>query len=224
MNYIDIIFIALIFLFTFIGYKRGLIYSVLSFARAFVGVPLSVFVSNSYSGVIYDEYVREYAVNSISNQLDSSLNLESTVKSISEFIDSLPQFLTKSADLAFLNDITVQNAAEQTVDNIIEPLALALIKFSLFVITLVIFYALTGIIIKLVRNLTSKRKKGIVSGANHFLGAVFGLFKSFVSVCLLSAVISLILSFTSADSGSFFKELSESSIAEFVNQFNLYNF
>ncbi len=223
MNYIDVIFIVIICLMVYLGYRNGLLYSVLSFIRIFIGAPLATYVSNAYADTIYQRYFREYAINNISSQIDSTVNLDATINSVNEFIDSLPKFLTDSIDLSFIDSLTTYNAAEKTVDSIVEPIAIALIKSLLFVLTLVIFYVVAGVIIRFIKRSSRRHKKGIMSRANHILGGGFGILHSLLTIFLIVAVISFVLSVASADSNSFLRALSESWVVNFVKDINPYN-
>ncbi len=224
MNYIDVIFIAIICLMAYLGYRNGLLYSALSFLRIFIGAPIATYVSNSYADTIYQRYFREYAINNISSQIDSTVNLDATINSVNEFIESLPKFLTDSIDLSFLDSLTTYNAVEKTVDSIVEPIAVALIKSLLFVLTLVIFYVVAGVIIRFIKRSSRRHRKGIIGRVNHILGGGFGVLHSMLTICLIVAVISFVLSVVSADSNSFLRALSESWVVNLVKDINPYNF
>ncbi len=224
MNYIDLILLIIIIIFAFLGYRKGLLFSLVYFVRAFVGIPFAFYISNRFSETLYQNYFRDYAISSISDKIDTSFNIDTTIESIKSFIETLPDFITDSLDLSFLNQVSSENAAQITVDNVIEPFAIFLTKILLFIITLLLFYLITGIIIRLIRGLRNRPKKGFIRTTNHFLGAIFGILRSLLFIYIISSIATALINYFGENSNSFIGTLSDSLILQFVTKINFLGF
>ncbi len=197
--------------------------SLVSFVRFAVGVPLSFFVSNTYSTVIYNEYVKNLAVEKITSQIDNSANIDAFVETFRKTIDEFPLDLGNMADFSFLDNASSASLANGVVDNILEPIVLILIEIVLFVLTLWIFYVITWIIIKIIRGLTYGKNVPFRK-TNKFLGAVFGVLKAVIAVFAFAAIFDFIKDITTGADGEFLanlvSQINSSAILEFVNKFN----
>lgn len=198
-------------------------FSLISFVRFAVGVPLSFFISNTYSPVIYNQYVKEFAIEKITSQIDSSANIDAFVETFRKTLDEFPFGLGNMADFSFLDNASSSSLANGVVDNILEPIALILIEIVLFVLTLWAFYVITWIIIKIIRSLTYG-KKFPFRKTNKFLGAVFGVLKAVIAVFAFAAIFDFVKDITVGADGEFIAKLvsqiNSSVILEFVNKFN----
>lgn len=223
MNYIDLFFILMIFLTVFSGYARGFVFSLISFVRFIIGVPLSFAVSNNYAGVVYDNYVKNYVVEKVGNQIEKVADLDMFVSKFKETINELPFGIANSADFSFLDSSSSTTLANGIVDNILEPVAVALVKVLLFVLTLWIFYVITWIIIKVIQMICSG-KNVFLRKTNKFLGAVFGVLKALVAVFALAAILDFAKQLGTGSENEFviklISQLNSSAILEFVNKFN----
>lgn len=132
---------------------------------------------------------------------------------------SLPFGLSGAVDLSFLNGLSNESAANAVLQNIVEPVALVIIKIILFVITLVLFFILVRLISKAIQNIMSK-KHAPLKRTNKFLGAVFGVLKGVVSLAVLSAVLVFLRDFLFASSQSFSSQVDSSAVVEFINKIN----
>lgn len=73
-----------------------------------------------------------------------------------EAVEEIPFGLSGAVDLSFLDGISNESAANAVLQNIVEPVALVIIKIALFVITLVIFNLLVMIITKIINSIMNK--------------------------------------------------------------------
>lgn len=220
MNYIDIFFIVLIILMILAGYARGFLQSLMSFARFLVGVPLSFYVSDKYYSVIYNNYVKDYALGKIISGIESSANIDEYALSIKDSVSNLPFNLGETVDLSFLNNASSSSFASGLLDNVVQPIAIIIIKFLLFALTLVLFYVITLIVASAIKGLL-KAVKLPFKKADRFLGAILGTAKAVIAVLAFSAIFSFILEIGIADAnGQFVSQLSSSAVLEFVNKYN----
>lgn len=135
----------------------------------------------------YDKYVSAAALEKISQGLADSANIDSFVSSVREAVEEIPFGLSGAVDLSFLDGISNESAANAVLQNIVEPVALVIIKIALFVITLVIFNLLVMIITKIINSIMNKKHMPL-KRTNKYLGAAFGILKGVASLAVLSAV------------------------------------
>lgn len=220
MNYIDIFFVVLVVLTVWAGYARGLFVSLISLLRFAVGVPLAFALSSKYNGCVYNEFVREFALNKITEKLSSSADIDAFAESVREAAAELPFGLENVLDLSFLDNVSNSSAVDLIMQNIVEPAALVIIKIFMFVLTIAVFYVITGIIIALIKKL--ERKEHVpFKKTNKFLGAVFGLAKSVIAVMAIAAIFNFVLDvYGNTSDSAFIIQLSSSSVLDIINKYN----
>ena len=215
MNFIDLSIIILILLIVWEGYARGFIVSLLSLVRFAVGIPVSFFIADKYSLALYNSHFRE----NISSRIFA--DIEST--GISEYIASVktgvPEFISGTVDLSFLDNANTAAVADGVMKNIVDPVAETITKVALFVVSIVVFYLITGIILHIVKKM-SNSSKAPFKNTNKFLGAVLGLLKALVIVFAVATVGGFITDSFSSGDNIFLKQLESSAVIEFVNKFN----
>lgn len=122
-------------------------------------------------------------------------------------------------DLSFLNGISNDAAASAVLQNIVEPVALAIIKIVIFVVTLVLFSVAVWLVSKLIRRLMNS-KHAPLKHTNKFLGAVFGALKGILTLAALCAVIAFLRDFLFSSSEAFVSQADSSVVVEFINKIN----
>lgn len=219
INFIDIALIVVFAACIAAGYARGFILSLISFAKLIISFPLAFFVADNYSLSFYDKYVSAAALEKISQDLADSANIDSFVSSVREAVEEIPFGLSGAVDLSFLDGISNESAANAVLQNIVEPVALVIIKIALFVITLVIFNLLVMIITKIINSIMNKKHMPL-KRTNKYLGAAFGILKGVASLAVLSAVFSFLSDFVFTNSQSFVSQVDSSVVMEFINKIN----
>lgn len=219
INFIDIALIVVFAACIAAGYARGFVLSLISFARLIVSFPLAFYVADTYSGTFYDKYVSSAALEKISQGLADSANIDSFVSSVRDAVGEIPFGLSGTVDLSFLDGLTNQTAANAVLQNIVEPVAIVIIKIALFVITLVLFNILVLIISKIIKSIMNKEHAPF-KHTNKFLGAVFGVLKGVAVLAVLSAVFSFLSDFVFTTSGEFVSQVDSSAVIEFINKIN----
>ncbi|MDD6728018.1 MAG: hypothetical protein PUE08_02215 [Eubacteriales bacterium] len=226
MNYVDLFLAVLVAVIVYLGFRKGLFISLLGLARVVAGVPLSLYVGEAYNQQIYDKFIREYLLNRITQSISESSQLSDISTSLKNLADSFSFLFSGKTDLTLINTLTPENAAVYITDNIVQPVATEIVKLVLIVLTFLIFYAITGIIISIAKkNRNKKREKNKekkhhpVFTANSFLGGVFSLLKALVFILLLGAVSDFVIEIAPQEN-EFIKQLEGSAILDFVNNFN----
>ena len=220
MNYIDIFFIVLVLTMLAAGYARGLLLSVLTLVRAIVVFPLAFFVSGYFNEQIYTNFVHDIALNKIDEAFSSSLNIDEFVNNTRETVASLPFGLSNSVDLSFLDGATSENLAQKMLDNVVEPVALVVIKVLLFIVTALVFFIITGLILYFIKKAQDKKDGSPLKQTNKLLGALFGLFKAFIVSAVICAVFSFMSTSLLSDENSFKQVIDSSFAVEYINKIN----
>lgn len=220
MNYIDIFFLVLFVLMIISAYQRGFLKSLISFVRFAVVMPISFYVSDKYCLPIYTNYVKDTAFQKITEGIQNSADIDVYVSSIKDSVSDLPFNLGEIVDLSFLDSASTSSFANGILNNIVEPIAIIIIKFLLFVLTLVAFYVITWIIVKAIDGII-KSKRFPFRKADKFLGAVLGVAKAIIAVIAISAIFAFIVEINAGNTESqFISQLNSSLILEFVNKYN----
>ena len=216
MNLVDLSLIVLIALTVFVGIKRGLLISLLSALRFIVSIPLSFFVGNNYNEIIYKNYIRQYVLKYVDDKLSQSNEINDFVQ---KSITSTFSFLFKDKSLIkSINLVNTNTASVYITDNILCPIVQEIIKILLILLTFILFYVITGIILSLAKKIREKKKLPLHK-TNSFFGGVFGLVKSGAYVLVLSSISKFILDIITVQN-NFVTQLKGSVIIDFINKFN----
>ena len=214
MNLVDLSLIVLIALTVFVGIKRGLLISLLSALRFIVSIPLSFFVGNNYNEIIYKNYIRQYVLKYVDDKLSQSNEINDFVQNLKS-ITSTFSFLFKDKSLIkSINLVNTNTASVYITDNILCPIVQEIIKILLILLTFILFYVITGIILSLAKKIRKKKKLPL-----HKTNSFFGLVKSGAYVLVLSSISKFILDIITVQN-NFVTQLKGSVIIDFINKFN----
>lgn len=219
VNFIDVVLFLILAACIAGGYFRGFLLSVISFAKYIVGIPFAFWVADSLSGGIYEKFVSQAALKKISSGLSQTADIDSFVSSVREAVGEMPFGIGGSVDLSFLDGVSNDTAATAILNNIVEPVAVAVIKVIVFIIILVLFFVAVWLVSKLIKKLMSS-KHAPLKHTNKFLGAVFGALKGVVALAALSAALTFLRDFLFSSSESFVSLVDSSVVIEFINKIN----
>lgn len=219
LNIVDIVLAVLVLLLTLEGFKRGLLRSLCALLEFVVGVPLAFYVSDKYHIAVYDTYVRDKALEKVTEKLSSAADVDAFVKSVETGLAKLPHFLTDSLDLSVLDQVNAQSAADVVMRHAVRPVAMVLIEIALFLTTLVVVGILFGILCWLVTGRQDRHAP--LRQANSVLGGVFGFCKGAALVMTLAAIAVYLEKNAVFDpDGGFMKQVAGSAVFEYINTFN----
>ncbi len=218
MNLVDLTLIIFVAIAVFVGIKRGFLISFLSALRFVVAVPLSLFVGNNYNVIIYNSVVRKYLLEYVSKKLNDSEGITKFSESVNEFANTF-SFLTKdNLAIKSISNIDSSSAAAYITDNILCPIVQEIIKILLILLTFILFYVITGIILSLAKKIREKKELPLHK-TNSFFGGVFALVKSGAYLIVISAISKFVLDIVTTQN-QFITQLKGSVIIEYINKFN----
>lgn len=229
LNYVDVIIVGVLLLAFFVGYAKGILITLVNLIRYSVGLFLCMFVANGYSEMFYNSFVKERIVNKLSTQVVTSANIDEILANLNTTVNSLPSFVKKGIDISSLSFSSGDDIASIIAENVFQPIALIILKALLFVLTFVVFFGLTGLIIHGIRKRNSKKRsesrhKSKLKTVDRIFGGLFGLVKGALIVFIFVSAVGAISQIDSFRDNAFISTALNSSLYNYlldVNPFNL---
>ena len=229
VNYIDIILVLILIAFIVAGYCRGLFINVANFLRWAVGMFLCFFLSEKMSPLVYNNYVKPRALESINKNIVTSTNLDEVLKNLQETVNSLPKVLANSVDVSKLN-VSGEDIAKSILENYFEGILMFITKAAIFAAVFIVFFLITGILIFAVQRASKKRsekngRESVIKKTDRALGAVLGLLKGSITVFAVVSVLMLVVGMydDTEQMNSFIKAASSSQLLKLLDDINPFN-
>ena len=225
MNLVDLTLVIFVALTVFVGIKRGFLISLLSALRFIIAIPLSLFVGNNYNVIIYNKVVRRYILEYVSKKLNDSGEITKFTENVKSFANTFSFFVKDNSTVKSLSNINSNEAAVYITDNILCPIVQEIIKILLILLTFVLFYVITNIILSFAKKIRKEKElpfhktNTFLVKTNSFFGGVFGLVKSGAYLIVISAICEFVLDIMTTQN-QFVTQLRSSVIIEYINKFN----
>lgn len=229
LNYVDVIIVGILLLTFFVGYAKGILITLVNLIRYSVGLFLCMFVANGYYEMFYNSFVKERIVNKLSTQVVTSANIDEILANLNTTVNSLPSFVKKGIDISSLSFSSGDDIASIIAENVFQPIALIIVKALLFVLTFVVFFGLTGLIIHVIRKHNNKKRsesrhKIKLKTIDRIFGGLFGFVKGALIVFIFVSAVGAISQIDSFRDNAFVSTALNSSLYNYlldVNPFNL---
>lgn len=220
INYVDLVLMVLTVLIIFVSTRRGILISLVSMLRVFLGVPFAFFVSGKYNELVYDSFIKSAVIRALQDKMSEKGGFDELLTSVKSTADSLPEIISQNLDLSALSSLSIKSAAEYIEQNIVRPIALLAVEIALFLALFIIIMIVTGIIIHLLE-IRNKKDKTPLRKTDMILGGIFGALKSAVVVVALGTASAMLLDIVPKEysANAFIVQLSGSRIISFINQF-----
>lgn len=225
VNYVDVAIIGILLLALLVGYSKGIIITIINFIRYSFGLFLCMFVSDRYTQVFYENCVKEKIVNKLSEQVVTSSNIDEIINNLTSSVDKLPSLIKNNVDLSSFTVSAHSDIANSIADNVFEPVALVAVKILLFLLTFIVFFGLTGLILHLLRRRSNKKQKekGKKSGLktiDKIFGGIFGLLKGALIVFVFVSLFEVLLDFNIFKDNAIMNEVTSSSLYNLLLNIN----
>lgn len=224
---LDVILIAVFAAYVIFAAKKGFVRSLLELVAAVVSLFLAFQLSPVFAQGVYDSFVEESIVETLSEQIDENFDTMSVAEQTNAVIDAMPEFAVSLASSAGVDIDSIKaqitgekfdssNIAQSLVDNIAEPIVIGALTIVLFILlaTLLLFG------LKIVAMLISKLFENSVVGAmNTGLGAALGALKGAIVLVFVCTILRLVFS---GGEGEFSLAVNESFVVgllDYVNPF-----
>lgn len=195
---IDFILLVIVFLCAVKGFKNGFFTALVNLIGSIVSLILAWIVSNRYSGIIFENLLREKVIDSTykyiqdsTNNLDIRSLLENIISGLPEnfmdkFIDSI---VVKAENIMAELATPSMEVAVNIVDTIIAPAVTVVIGIVIFCIVFTVCNIIAGLLSKLFRAINAIP---VVGFANRIAGFGIGLCTGAINVFLISCLLSII--------------------------------
>lgn len=176
---IDIAVIALIAVFAFIGYRKGLVKTLLNFAGVFIALIAAFYIASPLSSFVFDTFF----IDRIHNGVNKAI-VNSAADTVTGAVAAVPDYIKKGAKSLDINIEKVisdsdpesgVSFAEDVAETITQKVARPIVTRLLAIILFIILFVLLRVLIKVIANALNlvARLPGL-NLANRTLGAVIG--------------------------------------------------
>ncbi len=208
MNILTLIVIGVLILYTFLGYKSGLIKTVFSICSMIIALILSLLISPNISKALQE---RENVVNYFSQKVEKVLNLDkvdNAVATQAEQIEKLPIPKSIKDTLIDTNNTQAYNALNVTnfTGYLSHSLACIIINALSFILTFLVLLIALRILSK-VLDLISKLP--VLHQINKLTGLIAGFVRGLITIWLLSIALTI---FSGTDFGKYCFEMINESV------------
>ena len=225
MSVIDIVFIAIIAVFAVLGYRRGLMRTVLEVVAFFVAVILASYIATPFANMFYNSFVKSSVEKRIENKIEDIQITEKVTKenAAQAVFESMPDFAIKIAEGTGIGEEQILSKIRATkfdsvqmtdvvMTNVVEPIAVPAIKSISFIIISAVLIFLLRLLAKGMSKITEK--DGF--SADRLFGGVLGLAKAVVVIYVFCAALQLIYYSNADTSSGLGKMLSDSQVFNFM--------
>ena len=221
MNYLlDAVVILIFLLCVFIGRKRGFIKTVAGIVAFLAALAVSMLLSGPVAGLVYDKAEEPSIVETVDTKLEETKG--TAIEQLDNAYQSLPNMVKNLlaqagvTDVNGLSDRLPTDGAEtigHSVNAVVEPLLLPLIKALCSLVLFFIAYIAASIVLR-VLNIIAKLP--LLKQLNKTLGLVGGIVSGALWALLAVTVIQVIAATGSADSTITLQTVSETVVVNWV--------
>ena len=176
---IDIAVIALIAVFAFIGYRKGLVKTLLNFAGVFIALIAAFYIASPLFSFVFDTFFSDRIHNGVNKAI-----VNSAADTVTGAVAAVPDYIKKGAKALDINIEKVisdsdpesgVSFAEDVAETITQKVARPIVTRLLAIILFIILFVLLRVLIKVIANALNlvARLPGL-NLANRTLGAVIG--------------------------------------------------
>ena len=202
MAYIlDGVIILILVLAIAFGYRRGFIRSIVQLIGLVAAFFLAFSFSETLSTYVYDTFISESLCETVTQSLQTDVS-STAAEQLDTALEKLPPFLsetlrdneqTQSAleSLGAQVDASAAQLAQMLVNNVIRPLAVALLRFLLFIVLVLLLLLAVKLLARVIKPIT---KLPVIRQADGTLGAFVGLLKGVLFIIIAVTVMQLLAS------------------------------
>lgn len=228
VNYADIAVCVILIGAGVIGYFRGVFINIVKFIRTAIGLFLCFYCSTHLTLPVYEAYVRPRLLASIQEKIVTTANIDEIMQNLNDYAATFPAFVSKNLPLTDLH-LSSTDMARSILTNVFEPIVLTMIKIAIFIVTFIVFFGATAVIIHMLRRMNKKKeekrgKRSVLKKMDMLLGAVFNVCKAAVIIFAVTGVFMYIIAIKEETGlNAFLEEVRSSAVLQFVNSINPFN-
>ena len=207
--WLDIGIAALIVLFAFSGFRRGIVYTVLNVVSTVASMLGASLLSGLIAMPIYNGFVKDGILKAL-GQVVSGIPLQDPANAAQQIIEKLSNFDLNVFSLLGIDKTALADTIRKTsfdlpaaIEEILRPYATKMVSC---VLTFVIFLILMVIASFLTKKLSKAVKKTMLKTHDRILGALIGVVEAVLIAMLLALIIYFVMMFISPESCRSFRE------------------
>lgn len=225
MKYLlDAVVILIFLLCVWIGHKRGFIKTVTGIVAFAAALAVSALLSGPVAELVYDKAAEPTIIEMVNTQFESTEN--SAIECLDNAYQSLPDVvknLLAQAGITDVNELSIRMPMDgsgtmgHSVNAVVEPLLLPLIKAICSLLLFLIVYIVASIVLK-VLNIVAKLP--LLNQLNKALGLVGGIVSGALWALLAVTVIQVLAATGAADGAITLQTVGETTVVNWIAGFN----
>lgn len=220
--FLDALILLILVIFVIGGIHKGLIRSAINLFGTLFSAYFSAFLGNTFAHSIYDSFIRQSILNSVSDSLESSVG-QGVLSTADEIFENLPGFL-KAISPHLADSSQLQNAVSSgidsiaaTVEQLVSPVIISIVSIAL---TVVLFILLSVLVRFISRAVSRVCRIPVLFGINRTLGGILGFLKGAVLIMLAVSLICLFTDFNT----SYRQTIDNTTLFRFFYNYNIFSF
>lgn len=218
MTYIiDILLLAIFALTIVMSAKKGFFMGLFDLIGSILSFIIARGLASSFAPGVYESMVKPGAEQYLNSSL-SDVGTTDYVSQIEQAVNSIPDSLSGIMQIIGFDkevllekvssvDLNGDNLVESVMNTVVEPVASAVIQLIIFAVLAVALIFVLRIAAKLLNKII--KKLPVIKRFNSLFGAIFGILRGALIVCVVAALISVVAGFTTNEA---FIQSAESSV------------
>ncbi len=207
--WLDLGIAALIILFGYSGYRRGIVYMAINVVGTIVAIIASSFIASALARLVYNLAFKENIVNGLT-EATAGISTSDSMKAAEETLKAVSNFTLNVFNLLGINQTSLADTIHHsvlgipaTVEEMIRPHAIKMISS---VMTMVVYLILMVVVAFLARNFSKGINKTLLAGPNRLLGALVGVVEAVFISMLIVLIVYFVMMFVSPENCSAMRE------------------
>lgn len=222
----DLGIVALVGLFAYSGYRKGLIISLVNVAGTIIACVVASILSSVLSTAIYTNFIEKAILSSVENAAETVPVNAEALEQAGEVLSNLPNalcnmlaFLGVNSDGLASEMVSTNLGIPELVESLVRPNAIRLIST---ILTVVLFIIIT-IVLKYAAHIATKALEAVKLGTvNKILGGIFGVAESAFIIMVITLLVYFVTMFMSPESCDYVNDrINETMIYKVIYQYSM---
>lgn len=187
---LDLIVIAIIAVFVVLGFKKGVLQTVVSVIATAFASAVSIFVSSPIAEGIYNSILRTTFIEKVEEAVKMGDQTNSG-NVLDKILNTLPSFVHDSMFNFGISTKELSSALSNGPEFIVDLISPVIISFISIFVAIFVFIVLMVIVKIIVRVICAAIDSSALGTADKFLGALLGLLEGFVVVFVVIFVVKI---------------------------------
>ena len=189
---LDLLTIAVIAVFVFIGFKKGVARTALSFVSKMLSLMISILLSKPIAESFYESSIKPSLISKIDSAIKTAAQTQKQ-NVLDEIIKTFPSFIRNSIPNFDITNQTLNHAitkGSNAVEGVLRPV---IISFATLIISIILFLAIS-ITAKIIINIVCDKMDVVTKGmVDSFFGSLVGLIEGFIVIIAAAFILRIAL-------------------------------